>query len=409
MLAPTYSVLDSTTGYAASNSTTNPTFVAQYCNGSRVPPTCTAGDGCGGPNGYGVPPGIADATTPNPVFSLTPAATVDEGNNWINVSWGPMALTNDSATGGANGNYGGGINFANYTPTSGMINIVPQSNLPTATFMNLKYDYFGTARPTTGNVTAGAIEITGGGGGGGTSTFTVTPSTLAFGTEPANGTSASMAITVTNTGTTALAGGTFTFGGTPATPQPFSHPTQLGACGATLAVGASCTYNVVFHPATGTANGTSFTRTLTVAYTAATGTGTPVTLTGTVEPQGTLHFLSATNGTLSGATSGSTFTFTVATRGTPVQSVVTLTNAGPTGSSLTITGDSLLLGSGTFTINSTTCSASAPLASGATCTVTVTYNDPVTAPTLPNINTLDIANNGTGTIAGVSVLILSGR
>ncbi len=44
--------------------------------------------------GYQVPPGIADATVPNPIFNLTPAATVDEGNNWINISWGPLALTN---------------------------------------------------------------------------------------------------------------------------------------------------------------------------------------------------------------------------------------------------------------------------------------------------------------------------
>jgi len=31
--------------------------------------------------------GIADATVPNPIFNLTPAATVDEGNNWVNISW----------------------------------------------------------------------------------------------------------------------------------------------------------------------------------------------------------------------------------------------------------------------------------------------------------------------------------
>jgi len=30
--------------------------------------------------GYQVPAGISDATVPNPIFNLTPAATVDEGN-----------------------------------------------------------------------------------------------------------------------------------------------------------------------------------------------------------------------------------------------------------------------------------------------------------------------------------------
>ena len=62
----------------------NPTVLSQYCNGSRVPPELVS-------LGYQVPPGISDATVPNPIFNLTPAATVDEGNNWINMSWGPLA------------------------------------------------------------------------------------------------------------------------------------------------------------------------------------------------------------------------------------------------------------------------------------------------------------------------------
>ena len=68
-------------------SASNPNVVSQYCNGSRIPPEI-------GGLGYQVPPGISDATVPNPIFNLTPAATVDEGNNWINISWGPLALTN---------------------------------------------------------------------------------------------------------------------------------------------------------------------------------------------------------------------------------------------------------------------------------------------------------------------------
>ena len=86
-LNPTYSFLTNATGYAASNSAANPTFVSKYCNGSRIPPEF-------GGTGFQVPPGISDATVPNPVFSLTPAATVDEGNNWINLSWGPLAVAN---------------------------------------------------------------------------------------------------------------------------------------------------------------------------------------------------------------------------------------------------------------------------------------------------------------------------
>ncbi len=86
-LTPTYSVL--TAGYTGNgnpnhNSNNNPTVVSQYCNGSRIPPEL-------GSAGYQVPAGISDATVPNPIFNLTPAATVDEGNNWINLSWGPLS------------------------------------------------------------------------------------------------------------------------------------------------------------------------------------------------------------------------------------------------------------------------------------------------------------------------------
>ena len=40
-----------------------------------------------------VPPGTNEANVPVPVFNLTAGATVDEGNNWINISWGPLSMT----------------------------------------------------------------------------------------------------------------------------------------------------------------------------------------------------------------------------------------------------------------------------------------------------------------------------
>src|SRR5262249_2503730 len=97
-LAPSYSFLTSTTGYTGpGNSQLDPTVFSQYCNGSRTPPEFKS-------LGYQVPPGISDATVPNPIFNLTPAATVDEGNNWINLSWGPLALSN-ATNGSVLGNY----------------------------------------------------------------------------------------------------------------------------------------------------------------------------------------------------------------------------------------------------------------------------------------------------------------
>jgi hypothetical protein len=89
------------------NVTTNPGFTSQYCNGSRVPPEIVASvctnnanaRGCssgGATGGIGVPPGIPDIDPFYPLFTLNPAATVDEGNNWINMFWGPLSLSNAS-------------------------------------------------------------------------------------------------------------------------------------------------------------------------------------------------------------------------------------------------------------------------------------------------------------------------
>ncbi|MGB8517344.1 MAG: hypothetical protein WCD45_05600, partial [Gallionella sp.] len=64
-LTPTYSVLTDAGDYPGlNNSGSNPTLLSQYCNGSRVPPEIVAS---GGGLGWQVPPGISDATVPNPI------------------------------------------------------------------------------------------------------------------------------------------------------------------------------------------------------------------------------------------------------------------------------------------------------------------------------------------------------
>src|SRR5207237_2374943 len=113
------------------NSASNPGVVSQYCNGSRVPPEF-------GGMGWQVPPGISDATVPNPIFNLTPAATVDEGNNWINISWGPLAMTNP-ATGATLGNYG-------LTSTSPAINYIMPNNSSTTYAAAPSTDFFNNSR-----------------------------------------------------------------------------------------------------------------------------------------------------------------------------------------------------------------------------------------------------------------------
>jgi len=171
-LAPAYSVLTDAADYPGLNNTTmsDTGVVSRYCNGSRVPPECTVTQGCGGPNGFGVPPGISDAVTPNPVFSFAPAATVDEGNNWINVSWGPLSLSNPSVPGGAYGNYGGGAPLGNYALAAGSpaIDYIPINEALPAGVHVPTTDFFGNPRPDSTNPNCfdvGAVEFPGGAAG----------------------------------------------------------------------------------------------------------------------------------------------------------------------------------------------------------------------------------------------------
>jgi hypothetical protein len=161
-LNPVYSVLTpGVTGYAGSNLTVDPQVQSLYCDGSRSPPEACASTAGGNNNngcGWAVPPGISDATVPNPIFNLTPVATVDEGNNWINMRWGPLSLTNPTVR-GADGNYGGGPLLGNYSlaTSSSAIDYVPTSNggFPAR-------DFFGNPRPDPANPThfdVGAVEL----------------------------------------------------------------------------------------------------------------------------------------------------------------------------------------------------------------------------------------------------------
>jgi hypothetical protein len=142
---PQYSILTYPTDYPnAHNSGSNPGVVSQYCNGARMPPEA-------GGIGITVPPGIADTVLPNPLFSLLPSATPDEGNNWINMSYGPLSLFNEALT---SGNAGYNALLGNYTITAGSpaINNGTGAGAP-------NHDIFGTARPQGGSFDIGAVEF----------------------------------------------------------------------------------------------------------------------------------------------------------------------------------------------------------------------------------------------------------
>jgi hypothetical protein len=166
-LNPQYSLLTpGYGGYGNSNITGDPQSVAPYCNGSRIPPEACGNGGCG----YNVPPGIADATVPNPVFNLTPVATVDEGNNWINLRWGPLTMTNPN-NGGLLGNY-------SLAATSSAVDAIPASAPTYAIAPNM--DFFGNPRPnpdSDNRIDIGAVELQGNNAPYGVPTLTsITPS-----------------------------------------------------------------------------------------------------------------------------------------------------------------------------------------------------------------------------------------
>jgi len=335
--------------------------------------------------GYQVPPGISDATVPNPIFNLTPSATVDEGNNWINMSWGPLAMTNPTVT-GTDGNYGSGALLGNYalSPTSSAIDYVPTSLLTDP--YNLigpapGTDFFGNPRPDPANPNhfdVGAVEYQ-----FATPTYTVSPLALAFGNRLIGTTSAAQSVTITNTSTNGafLTVNAPTRGG--ANPLQWNAPTTN--CPANLAPGNSCTASIAFNPTTTGAKSANLQINVGAP---ASPTQTSVALTGT-GTQGAVSFSAPSPTLVTGTTSPHSGTVTVTNTGT---APVTLTAAptatkvsGAASSSFGVTGGTCTNG---FTINP----------GGGTCTIVVTYTPgsggTTTATAHVNISDTGVASGG---------------
>ncbi|MEU4240263.1 choice-of-anchor D domain-containing protein [Actinoplanes sp. NPDC026619] len=114
----------------------------------------------------------------------------------------------------------------------------------------------------------GELEVYPGGGAGSGPSLAAAPSSLTFGTQALNTTSAAQTVTVTNSGTAAATGLAASVTGDYA---------QSNNCGTSLAAGASCTVTVTFRPtAAGARTGTLTAGTATVALTG-TGAGTTST------------------------------------------------------------------------------------------------------------------------------------
>jgi hypothetical protein len=159
--SPQSSVLTSVAGYpggaagfTANTASFSPGVVKQYCNGSKIPaeipnPTSVW---------YQVPPGTFEGNVPTPVFSLTAGATVDEGNNWINISWGPLSLITPTSEAGSPL---AEVALSDYSLAAGSpaINYINPANSPTSYTAAPADDFNGTLRKSNGAVDAGAVEF----------------------------------------------------------------------------------------------------------------------------------------------------------------------------------------------------------------------------------------------------------
>ena len=230
-LSPTYSILTDAGDYAGHNNLGgNPMVISQYCNGSKMPPEA-------GGNGIQVPPGIADAVIPNPLFSLLPTATPDEGNNWINLQYGPLSLVNAVIQ---SGQAGYNVPLGNYAiqGSSPAIGSATAQGAPA-------FDFFGTPRTPRahGMIDIGAVEYAGAGA-------QVVPMSQQFGTVPRGTAGPIHVFMLTNTGNVTLNGiasPTITGDAT-----NYTIVKQLTTCGTvtTLNPLGSCSIAVQFTPPT---------------------------------------------------------------------------------------------------------------------------------------------------------------
>jgi hypothetical protein len=393
-LAPTYSVITDATDYPGLHNTlSNPNFASQYCDGSRTPPEF-------GASGWAVPPGIADATVPNPAFNLSPVATVDEGNNWINMRWGPLSLLNPVTN----------TQLANYALTTGspVLDTIPTSE-PNYNLVP-RTDFFGNLRPETGTDThfdPGAVEF---GSVAPVAILSVTGGPLAFGNVVSGATSAALTLTLHNTGTATGTGIALTFSS-----ALFARPagTAGGTCGTSLNAAATCTINVVFSPtATGPATG-SLTIFANVAVTgspvALSGTGTTTVIAATLTPATwTLSHARNCPGTgvlgILACTLDPTQTFTLTNTGNAPLTGITQGVLGGTAANDANWSVAHLLSTcgpagGGQVVSTTT------LAPGATCTVSVQFK-PLTAQAAglkpATISVTDLAGTQTSTLNGTA-------
>jgi hypothetical protein len=367
-LTPTYSVLTDAADYpGANNLGANPTLVSQYCNGSRVPPEL-------GSMGYSVTPGTNEVNAlPTPVFSLTTSATVDEGNNWVNLRWGPTALAS-SVTGATLGNYAlaQGSPAIDYVPhcTNGSTaaNCGGTANVNAAYTAAPTTDFFGNPRPdpaVKNLLDIGAIEFQG---------SNVPPPTVSSITPSSGVRGTTIPVTITGTN--------FTATGTTVT-LPGSGDVTIGSM--TVVSPTSITLNLTF-----TATATRSARTVTVTTpggsASTTFTVTGPTLTSVAPPTGAR---------------GTSVPVTISGAGLTGATAITVTGTGVTVSAFTAVNATTVTATFTITPTATLSPRNVTVSTPAGVTNAVTFT--VVNPPAPTVSSITPSSGVRGTTIPVTI------
>jgi hypothetical protein len=341
------------TGFKANTSSTVQVLAKQYCNGSKVPPEI--------PNPtsvwYQVPPGTFEGNVPVPVFSLTAGATVDEGNNWVNINWGPLSLIAPTSEGGSPL---AELPISDYSLASGSpaINYINPANSPTSYSAAPADDYNGTLRKSNGAVDAGAVEFA----------SNVNAPILSSVSPNSGARGATVNVTLTGQYLTGASAVTVSSDVTVSNIVVVNDTTVT----ATFAVGRPSNANLGLRSVSITTPGGTVTLNNSFRIVGATVTFTTAGLTSTPANR------TPKDGTVT------------------VRNTATGANAGP----LTLTGAPTLTplsGSGTFSITGGTCVSGAVVNAGGTCVINVHYAPPAAPASMSSTMRVNLSNTGAAT------------
>ena len=349
-LAPFYSALTNPSGTfgetgSGSNNLLAPasTVTSRYCDGSRVP--VEAASALEFP-GWQAPPGTNESNAlPAPPFTLAAAATVDEGNNWINLRWGPLSTTVTNTAGNPvftfNPSLASDSTAIDYIPTTAT---TEYSAAPGT-------DFYGHSRKLNSNpVDVGAIE-------------TPPPPPPVLTSISPNSGNRGWSVPVTITGTN------------------LTHTISVAA-GTGITVSAVTVVNDTTVTANFAISATTGTGTRNVTVTTTGGASNNVTFTITNPPAPTLTSINPTTG-VRGASESVTLTGTNLT----ATSAITVSGGGVTVTSLTVVNNTTVTAnfavSGTTAIGARSVTVTTP-AGPSTNSLPFTINNPP-APTLTSI------------------------